>query len=61
MYNYPYLKDSSFLQSLLEVKLPEQLIKVTVLNQFEKPIREVQGRVVSGNLNLDGKSAVRRT
>ena len=60
-YNYRYLKDSDFLQSLLDLKLSEQLIKVTVLNKLEKPLQEVQGKVISGNLNLDGKSAIRRT
>ena len=59
--NYKYLKDSSFLQDFIREKLSEQFIKVTVLNLKEKPLREVQGRVLSGNVNLDGKSAVRRT
>lgn len=58
---YSYLKDSSFLQNLLYQKLSEQFIKIIVLNFNEKPIKEIQGKVSSGNLNLNGKSTVRRT
>ena len=61
MINYRYLKDSSFLQTLLTHRLPEQFVKITILNLKEKPLKEIQGRVTGGNLNLDGKSSVRRT
>ena len=61
MINYRYLKDFSFLQTLLTYKLPEQFVKITILNLNEKPLREIQGKVTGGSLNLDGKSSVRRT
>lgn len=61
MNSYRYLKDSSFLQELIGQKLQEQFVKATVLNLKEKPIKEVQGRVISGSMNLDGNSSVRRT
>lgn len=61
MNNYRYLKDSPFLQTLLTQRLPEQFVKITILNLNEKPLKEIQGRVTGGSLNLDGKSSVRRT
>lgn len=61
MINYRYLKDFSFLQTLLTHRLPEQFVKITILNLNEKPLKEIQGRVTGGSLNLDGKSSVRRT
>ena len=59
--NYPYLKDSSFLKRIDEMKVKEQYVKITVLNFQEQPIKEIQGRSTGGSLNLDGKSAIRRT
>ena len=58
---YNYLKDRMFLKEVDEAKNKEQHIKVTVLNFQEKPIKEIQGRVVGGSINFDGNSAVRRT
>lgn len=59
--SYPYLNDKDFLKILDEQKVKEQLVKITVLDWNENPINEIQGRAVSGNLNLDGKSSIRRT
>ena len=61
MAQYRYLKDSSFLQELSRHRLLEQYAKIIVLNLNEKPIQEVQGKITGGNINLDGKSAIRRT
>ena len=61
MYNYPYLKDIAFLQSFIEEKLSEQFVKITVLNWYERPIKEIQGRVTGGSISLSGDSSVRRT
>ena len=60
-YNYPYLKDPSFLKKFDEIKLKEQYVKIVTLSFDEKPIQEIQGRVVSGNFSLDGSSGMRRT
>lgn len=61
MKSHRYLKDSSFLQELIGKQMSEQFVKVTVLNLNEKPLQEVQGKVLSGSVNLDGKSTIRRT
>ena len=59
--NYSYLKDSSFLKIVDEMKVKEQYIKITVLDFQERPIKEIQGRVTGGSVNLDGNSSIRRT
>ena len=60
-YDFPYLKDSSFLKSFDSIKLKEQLVKLVVLTFDELPIQEIQGKIVSGSLSLDGSSGMRRT
>lgn len=60
-YNYSYLKDFDFLKEFDNLHNKTQHIKITILNFQEKPIKEIQGRVISGSLNLDGSSAVRRS
>ena len=59
--DFPYLKDSSFLQQVDRMKVKEQYVKITVLDFQENPIQDIQGKVISGNVSLDGKSSVRRT
>ena len=58
---YPYLKNSSFLLELAKEKSTELFVKIIVLTFDEKPVKEVQGKVLSGNINVDGNSSVRRT
>ena len=58
---YPYLTDELFLREMDESHLKEQYAKITILNWNEQPIREIQGIVTGGNINLDGKSAMRRS
>ena len=58
---YEYLQDKTFLDQLDRLRVKEQFIKITVLSWKEDPIQEIQGKVISGSLNLDGKSSLRRT
>ena len=60
-YNFPYLKDATFLKYFNNIKLKQQFIKLIVLSFNEMPIAEIQGKVLSGNISLDGSSAMRRT
>ena len=60
-YNFPYLKDSSFLQQFDKIKLKEQFVKIIVLDFHQNPIQQIQGKIISGSFNLDGSSAMRRT
>lgn len=59
--NYEYLNDKQFLLKIDREHLQEQYAKITLLNWNEDPIREIQGLITGGTLNLDGKSSVRRT
>ena len=60
MISYSYLNDSSFLKEFDKQKIKEQYIKITALDFIsEMELEAVEGKVISGNLNLsDG--AVRR-
>lgn len=58
---YEYLEDKEFLQKMDNEHLKEQYVKITLLDWLENPIEEIQGIVTGGNINIDGKSAVRRT
>ena len=60
-HNYPYLTDFNFLKSVDEMHIKEQYAKITILNWNESPIQEIQGIVTGGNINLDGKSNMRRS
>ena len=60
-YNFPYLKDKAFLKQIDEMKVKEQFVKITLLNWDEDPLQDIQGKIINGNLNVDGKSSVRRT
>lgn len=59
--NYPYLKDSAFLQLVDKLQNKEQYVRITLLDFVEKPIKTIQGQVISGSINIDGTSNVRRT
>lgn len=53
--------DKEFLLSLDKVKEKEIYAKVTALTFQEAPITTIEGRIISGSINVDGESAVRRT
>lgn len=61
MANYSFLQDRRFLQQLDALRLKEQFVKITVLNWKEEPITQIQGIAISGSVNLDGSSSMRRT
>ena len=59
--DYPYLKNENFIKQINRTPVASEYIKIIILNWKEEPIQEVQGKVTSGNLNIDGQSAMRRT
>ena len=59
--DYPYLFNSDFLLEVDQMHIKTQYVKVTLLSWEEEAIEEIQGKVISGNVNLDGNSAIRRT
>lgn len=58
---YEYLNDSEFLTALDKMHIKVKYAKIILLSFDEKPIREIQGNITSGSVNVNGSSAVRRT
>ena len=58
---YPYLNDISFLNQIYGQHNKTQYVKITVLDWHERVIQEVQGRVTSASMSVNGDSSVRRT
>ena len=61
MNNYTFLQDKRFLQQLDKLHIKQQFVKITVLNWKEEPLKQIQGIAISGSVNLDGSSSMRRT
>lgn len=55
------LLDQTFLRKLDLEKNKITYAKIILLTFNEDPIEEIQGRITSGSINIDGNSAVRRT
>lgn len=55
------LLDKDFLKELDNFNSKEIYARITALTVNEFPIETIEGKVTSGNVNLDGASAVRRT
>ena len=56
-----FLYDRRFLQAIDNLSVKEEYVKITVLNWKEAPLQQIQGRVISGSVNIDGSSSMRRT
>ena len=61
MNDRPYLRDKNFLKTIDRISLKEEFAKITILNWQERPIEDIQGKVSSGTLNINGSSSLRRT
>ena len=61
MFSLNFLDDSLFLKELENHPVKETHLKVELLDFKENPITEIQGKCVTGNLNVDGSSSMRRT
>lgn len=59
---FEYLSDMDFLTQLDKLHIRVQYAKIVLLSfKDEEPIKEIQGSISSGNLSVNGSSAVRRT
>ena len=56
-----FLDDTLFLTQLDELPVRQEFIRITCLGWNEEIIQSFQGRVISGNLNIDASSSLRRT
>ena len=61
MLNLNFLDDKLFLKELENYPIKETSLRVELLDFKEQPITEIQSKIVSGSLNLDGSSSMRRT
>lgn len=55
------LQDKEFLYNLNQDRHKEIYAKIISLSFDEKPLEQIEGRVSSGSINIDGTSTVRRT
>lgn len=59
---FEYLNDMDFLTQLDKLHMRVQYAKIIFLSfKDEEPIKEIQGSITSGNLSVNGSSAIRRT
>ena len=59
--NTDFLHDKIFLDQLDNARIKQQYVRLTVLTWDEEPVVEIQGKAISGSLNIDGNSSLRRT
>ena len=59
--SYPYLTDTNFLKKIYGQHNKTIYTNIIVLDWHEKPIQQVQAKIISGNINVNGNSSVRRT
>ena len=59
--NYPYLKDTNFLNKIYGLHNKTNYVSITVLDWTEKRLQDIQGRVISASVSVNGDSTVRRT
>lgn len=59
--SYPYLRDIDFLNEIYRQHNRSVYTKMTVLDWQERPIQEVQGKIISASMSVNGDSSVRRT
>lgn len=58
---YPYLRDIDFLNQIYRQHNRNIYTKITILDWNERPLQEVQGKIISASMSVNGDSAVRRT
>ena len=56
-----YLKDIDFLKKVAKSHVQTYYVKINILSWKELIIKAIEGRVVSGSINIDGQSSMRRT
>lgn len=52
---------NEFLTALCEQKQREIFARIILLTWDEKPLEQIEGNITQGSINIDGRSAVRRT
>ena len=58
---YPYLTDINFLDKIYDQHNKTVYTEITVLDWYERPIAQAQGRILNASISLNGDSSIRRT
>ena len=56
-----YLFDNDFLKLLCKTQIRETFARVIALTLDENPIENLEGKITTGNISINGNSAIRRT
>lgn len=56
-----YLLDKQFLNEMAEQKERDIYARIISLDINENPIEQIEGKITTGSINIDGSSAIRRT
>ena len=59
--NYPYLNNPQFLKQIINQTNVIYYCKISILNWQQEVIRDIQSKVLTASINVNGNSAVRRT
>ena len=59
--HYPYLNDIPFLDKIYDQHSQTVYTQITVLDWWERPLQNIQGRIISGSISVNGDSSTRRT
>ena len=55
------LFDTEFIEKLIKENQRDIYVRISALNNDNYPIEQIQGKVQDGQINIDGKSIIRRT
>lgn len=58
---YPYLKDTKFLDDIYQQHNKIIYSRITVLDWHERRLQDIEGKIISGSISINGDSSVRRT
>lgn len=61
MFTQNFQYDKEFLYHLDKLNLKNFYVKIVLLTWDEKPIKEIQGKAISGSINVNGAAPLRRT
>lgn len=56
-----FLKNNDFIAQIVQQREHDVYVCITALNFKEEPIDQIQGKITTGSINIDGDSNIRRT
>ena len=61
MFSFSWMYDEMFLKALCQQQHQVKYVRITSLTFDEKPLKTIEGKAISGTINIDGQSSLRRT